>query len=152
CESGCSWAGLGLDPKLWGHGLGHTDGKEPHWIKVRRYNMELLLRIVKRLEVVPEGKGTMMDNTLIVYTSCHAEQQHSNGSRWAYMLLGNAGGRIRSGRYIQYPIAEVGRGQKAARSINALYTTLLHAAGAPRDQFNLTGQLKDIDKPGPLSE
>jgi hypothetical protein len=36
--------------------------------------------------------------------------------------------------------------------VNALYATLLHAAGAPRDRFNLEGGLKDIDRPGPLPE
>lgn len=30
--------------------------------------------------------------------------------------------------------------------------TLLHAAGAPRDRFNLAGSLKDLDRAGPLPE
>lgn len=38
------------------------------------------------------------------------------------------------------------------RTINALYCTLLHAAGAPREHFNLDNGLKEIDKPGPLGE
>jgi hypothetical protein len=110
--------------------------------------MEMLVRIIKALEAVPEGKGNMMDNTLIVYTSCAAESQHSTGNRWPFLLLGNLGGKLRTGRYIHYPMEPKAK----SRTINALYTTLLHAIGSPRDRFNLEGGLKDIDRVGPLPE
>ena len=147
CHAGGSWLGLKL--KHQGHSLGHTNQlTNPDWLTLRRYNMELLVRIVKAIEAVPEGKGTMMDNTLIVYTSCHAEAQHSRGNRWPFLLLGDLGGRLRCGRYIHYPLEP----HKQSRTINALYTTLLHAAGKPRDRFNMQGSLKSLDKPGPLTE
>ena len=89
-----------------------------------------------------------MDNTLIVYTSCSGESQHSVGNRWPFLLLGNLGGKIRMGRYLQYPMEP----KPQSRTINALYTTLLHAVGAPRDRFNLAGSLKDLDRGGLLPE
>ena len=89
-----------------------------------------------------------LDNTLFVYTSDFGETHHSTGNDWAYVLLGNLGGKLKTGQYIDYPIY----GKKGNRSINALYCTLLHAAGAPRDHFNLEGALKNVDSPGPLSE
>lgn len=147
CETGGTWHGWGL--KTVGHALGHTSQTENEdWLKLRRANMELLVRIVKALEAVPEGKGTMMDNTLVVYTSCAAESQHSTGNRWPFLLLGNLGGTLRTGRYIQYPWEP----KPKSRTINALYTTFLHAVGKPRDRFNLEGGLKDLDRPGPLPE
>ncbi|MBL8798486.1 MAG: DUF1552 domain-containing protein [Planctomycetia bacterium] len=146
CHSGGSWLGLGLQNQ--GHSLGHTGPDNPDWLVLRRHNMQTLLRIVRALEAVPEGQGTMMDNTLIVYTSCHAEAQHSTGDKWPFLLIGNLGGRIRAGRYVQYPLFPA----KQGRSINALYCSLLHAVGAPRDHFNLEGSLKGVDRPGPLAE
>lgn len=65
------------------------------------------------------------------------------------MLLDNLGGKFRTGRYIHYPIDDQILG---SRTINALYATLLHAAGAPRDRFNLAGSLKDLDRAGPSPE
>lgn len=138
----------GLGTARVGHDLGHMFANHPDWIKVHGYNMRMIATLIKKLEAVPEGKGTMMDNTLIVYTSCHAEYQHSIGNRWPFILIGDLGGKLRTGRYIHYPIAPHAK----SRSINALYATLLQAAGSARDNFNLTGSLKGIDKPGPLTE
>ena len=56
---------------------------------------------------------------------------------------------MRTGRYIQYPLDDRRAG---SRTINALYATFLHAAGAPRDRFNLSGATKELDRPGPLPE
>ncbi|MBA4067994.1 MAG: hypothetical protein C0501_30680 [Isosphaera sp.] len=147
CHAGGSWHGAGLTTV--GHTLGHTNAMtSPDWLTLQRYNMGLLVRVVKALEAVPEGKGTMMDNTVIVYTSDMAESQHSTGNRWPFLLIGDLGGRLRTGRYVHYPLEP----HKTSRTVNALYATLLHAAGAPRDRFNLAGSLKDLDRPGPLPE
>ena len=83
-----AWKGLGISEQ--GHGLGHMDQPgNPIWIKIRQYNSRMLVRIMEKLESVPEGSGTMMDNTLIVYTSNNADKQHTNGANWPVMLLGN---------------------------------------------------------------
>ena len=80
CTVGSSWFGIGATTV--GHKMGHTDQMEnPDWLKLRRYNMGHLVQIIKALEATPEGSGTMMDNTLIVYTSCSGEKQHSTGNR-----------------------------------------------------------------------
>ncbi len=147
CEPNSSCHGLGLVRN--GHSLGHTDqAQDNDWLLLRRHNMSMLLRMVRMLEAQPEGRGNMMDNTLIVYTSCHAETQHSTGDRWPFLLIGNLGGTIRAGRYIQYPLTP----HRQSRSINALYCSLLHAVGERRDHFNLTGPLQSVDRRGPLAE
>ena len=65
-----------------------------------------------------------------------------------FVLIGNLQNRLKSDRFVEYPAYE----QAGNRTINALYCTLLHAAGAKRDHFNLSGDLKKADKHGPLSE
>ncbi|MCA9067532.1 MAG: DUF1552 domain-containing protein, partial [Planctomycetaceae bacterium] len=63
-----AWKGLGIDQQ--GHNLGHMKQPDnPIWVKIRQYNSRMLVRIMEALENVPEGSGTMMDHTLIVYTS-----------------------------------------------------------------------------------
>jgi hypothetical protein len=139
-----AWKGIGVEQQ--GHNLGHmTQPGNPIWIKIRQYNSRMLVRIMQALESVPEGSGTMMDNTLIVYTSNNADKQHTNGATWPVMLLGDCGGIFKTGCFTQLD---------GNRPINALYTTLLRAAGQNVDRFNMTEQLaKKFDvATGPLKE
>ena len=121
-----SWNGLGI--KEAGHNLGHVDQSNPVWTMIRQYNCKMLVKIIKALESVPEGDGTMMDNTLIVYTSNNADHQHTDGANWPFLTLGNWGGAIKTGQHIQV---------EKNRPINAIYTGLLHAVGENIDRFNM---------------
>ena len=139
-----AWKGLGVEQQ--GHNLGHMAQPEnPIWIKIRQYNCRMLVRIMEALESEPEGSGSMMDNTIIVYTSNNADKQHTNGANWPVMLLGNLDGAFRTGCFTQLD---------GKRPINALYTTLLRAAGQHHDRFNMTEKLaKKFDSEnGPLKD
>ena len=82
-----AWKGLGIEQQ--GHNLGHMKQPDnPIWIKIRQYNSRMLVKMMEAMESVPEGSGTMMDHTLIVYTSNNADKQHTNGANWPVMLLG----------------------------------------------------------------
>jgi hypothetical protein len=129
-----------------GHGQRGTS-KELYTL-LRKYHLTEMANLARRLQAVPEGDGTMLDNTLFIYTSDFGETHHSQGRDWAYVLLGNLQGKLKANRYVDYPLA----GREGNRSINAFYCTLLHAAGAPCDHFNLTGPVKMVDRPGPLDE
>ena len=117
----------------------------PIWIKIRQYNSRMLVRIMEALDSVPDGSGTMMDSTLIVYTSNNADKQHTNGANWPVMLLGNLSGAFKTGCFTQLD---------GKRPINSLYATLLRAAGVNCDRFNMSEQLaKKFDSGvGPLKE
>jgi len=139
-----AWKGLGIDQQ--GHNLGHMKQPEnPIWIKIRQYNSRMLVRIMEALESVPEGSGTMMDHSLIVYTSNNADKQHTNGANWPVMLLGNLDGAFKTGCFTQLD---------GKRPINALFASLLRASGAACNRFNMNEQLaKKFDsKTGPLKE
>ena len=106
--------------------------------------MRMLSKLVRALEETPEGNGTMMDNTLIVYTSNNADKQHTNGANWPFMTLGNFGGTMQEGHYVKI---------ENNRPINSFYATLLEAAGKPVEHFNLGGAYEKYDTgKGPLKE
>jgi Protein of unknown function (DUF1552) len=139
-----AWKGLGIDQQ--GHNLGHMDQPDnPIWIKIRQYNSRMLVRIMEALDSVPEGSGTMMDHTLIVYTSNNADKQHTNGANWPVMLLGNFDGAFKTGCFTQLD---------GKRPINALYTTLLRVAGVSCDRFNMNDKMaqKFDNASGPLKD
>ena len=139
-----AWKGLGIEQQ--GHNLGHMKQPgNPIWIKIRQYNSRMLVKLMDELESIPEGSGTMMDSTLIVYTSNNGSAQHTNGATWPVMLLGNCNGAFKSGRFTQLD---------GKRPINALYSTLLQAAGAESDRFNMSEKMaaKFDSGTGPLRE
>jgi hypothetical protein len=138
-----AWKGLGVTGR--GHGLGHMEQVgNPIWTKIRQYNCEMLVKVMKALEATPEGSGSMMDNTLIVYTSNNADKQHTDGSNWPFVLLGNGGGRFKTGQYTRID----------NRPLNDLYTTFLHGAGTPVDRFNMDKKMASTyqSKLGPIEE
>ncbi len=82
-----AWKGLGIVEA--GHNLGHMKQPDnPIWVKIRQYNCRMLVKLMEELESMPEGDGTMMDNTLIVYTSNNADKQHTSGRKLAVYPAG----------------------------------------------------------------
>ena len=65
------------------------------------------------------------------------------------VVIGNMGGKLKTGRYVDYP----GYGHKGHRTTANMYVTLLHLAGDKRDTFGMADpSLKDLDQHGPLAE
>lgn len=143
--------GVPIDGHEYGHGKG-VNGLtwDECFVKVRQFHCQLIAGLAARLQAVREGSGTMLDNTLIVYLSDSGEAHHPNLKEWPVVLLGGLAGKLKpGGRYLQMP----SYGAKAHRTLGSLYTTLLHAAGRPRDTFGLADPgLRDLDLRGPVSE
>jgi len=139
-----SWKGVGVEQQ--GHNLGHMkQPNNPIWIKIRQYNSRMLAKLIQELESVPEGSGTMMDNTLIVYTSNNADYQHTSGKNWPVMLLGNYDGAFKTGCFTQLD---------GKRPLNALYTSILRASGVEVDRYNMSEKMaaKFDSGTGPIKE
>ena len=114
------------------------------------YHMQNIAKMAAKLKSVPEGDGTMLDNTVIVYLSDHGEKHHSNCYEWPMLALGNIGETFKAGSYIHLP----GWGESGHRTIASLYKSLLFIAGLPPDNFGQPDRtlLKSIDQSGPLTE
>lgn len=143
--------GVALDKHSIGHGKGlDTRTASDLSTHIRRYHIGLVARLADRLAAVPEGTGTMLDNTCIIYMSDSAESHHSRCWEWPMLVLGDLGGRLKTrGRFICYP----SHAKPGHRTISNFYTTLLNAAGDPRNFFGQPDPaLKDFDPRGPLTE
>ena len=64
------------------HGIGHTNPSDPsrdkNAVPIRKFHAARLADLAKRLAAIPEGNGTMFDNTLIVWMSDSAEELRRN--------------------------------------------------------------------------
>ncbi len=149
-----SYAGLGITPTVHSIGHGSSNGTETAQEcrnRIRTFHVELIASMAERLAKVPEGDGTMLDNTVIVYVSDNSNLHHSTAIEWPMVVLGNLGGQLKSdGRYLAYPRY----GRKGHRTIGNWLTTLCHAAGLLQDHFGQAdlALAKEIDQLGPLPE
>lgn len=116
---------------------------------IRAFHFGLIARTMKKLESIPEGNGTMLDNTIIVYLSDAADKHHTQCLEWPYVLLGGSPRLRLDGRYLVYPNRE----EAGWRTVNTVHNSLLHAAGLPSEDFghHMKG-VDDIVQKGPLSE
>ncbi|MEI7686278.1 MAG: DUF1552 domain-containing protein [Planctomycetota bacterium] len=154
------------------HGLGHGSGDQALGFTrpfeplahLRNFHARQAARLLTKLKETPEGNGTMFDNTLLVFMSDTANQQHCwRGANWPFVLVGNLGGTLTSGQYLSYPVSRrqtwdnagvaMGAADEGNPVTNALYATLLHAVGKPRDTFNRSSSARDVPALyGPLRE
>lgn len=147
------WSGLGhtLRTNAIGHG-GGENGKtsDDLQIEIRKFHIERLVALAKRLDSVKEGDGTVLDNTLIIYMSDFGDKHHPSYTRWPVVMLGNLGGALKTnGRFLEYPRY----GRPGHKTMGTLYTSLLHAVGDKREKFGNVDL--GIDKEathGPLAE
>jgi len=139
-----------------GHGLGHGGVDKDLPFKrpfeplshYHNYLAKQAARMLTKLQETKEGTGTMLDNTLLVFMSDSANQQHSwKGANWPVVLVGNLGGKLKTGQFLSYPVkAQAAGGDGGNQTFgtaygtnpytNALYATLLTAVGKPCDAFN----------------
>ena len=115
------------------HDVGH--GKSVGTLKadevredIRHCHMALIDTIVKRLKSVPEGNGTLFDNTMLFYFPDNGETHHSTGVEWPFLVLSGRNAKLNiAGRYIRLP----GYGQKDHMTLGNWYTTILNSYGNP---------------------
>lgn len=153
---GIIYSDLGINQHV--HALGHLgDGTTANgWDgprarkEVDKLQLGFVAKMAKHLKTIPEGNGTMLDNTMIVYMSCAGGQHHDGQRDWPFVLVGGMHGKLTSGRYIQYPSYQ----NSGHRTIANLYMSLMQAAGAETEETfgQLDAQLNDFDLRGPLNE
>jgi hypothetical protein len=124
--------------------------------KIVVWHSKQVARLAQRLAATPEGNGTMLDQSVVVFVSDNAEQHHSRGWRCPAVLLGSGGGKLKAeGRYIRYPARASTNnrtptgGPATARAVGDLMSTLGYALGAPVDDWGKAG-LETVK--GPLAE
>jgi hypothetical protein len=63
--------------------------------KINTYHVGLLPYLLDRLEKIPDGDGTMLDSSLVVYGSAMGNSNMHNHKRCPLLVAGHAGGRVK---------------------------------------------------------
>ena len=138
-----------------GHGKGYG-GLDAMTIRdtIRIQHMKLLDRIATKLKATPEidGKGSMFDNTVIMYLPNNGETHHSRGSEWPFVVVAGDNTPLNIGRrYIRLPKY----GDPGHKTLGNFYTTILNAYGNPIEHYGSTDSGLDkfgIDQKGAIKE
>ena len=118
------------------HLLSHSDGAD--WLKVNQFFMEQMAHIARRLDAIDEGGRTALDNSMIMMcSSMMAGAKHDN-DQLPVAVLGRAGGRLESGRVLDYS-------GKPDRQMCRLYLSLMDKMGVREKTFgDATAPLEEV--------
>ena len=117
--------------------------------RCRQHHMTLMDRIVTRLKSVPEGDGTMFDNTMVFYFPDGGETHHAHGFEFPFVVLSGSNTPLNiARRYIRLPYW----GREGHKTLGNWYTTLLNAYGNPTSHFGAFDLALKGDQSGPIKE
>ncbi len=140
-----------------GYGIGHSlhhaagdvgpQGIEAHlyndWYKSmldnRVWRMGLLKQFMDALAVTPEDDGSMLDNTVILWTSEFSRGVDHSSADVPILLAGKAGHRFRTGRHLNYNLKAAANPDtldyETKASTHNLFTSILNVFDYPDTHF-----------------
>src|SRR5262249_18963116 len=71
--------------------------------KINAYHLSLFGDFVEKLRATPDGDGSLLDHSLVMYGSGMGNGDQHDQSRIPIMLAGAAAGRLKDGRHIANP-------------------------------------------------
>ena len=88
------------------HHLSHHGGDKAKIEKIRKINvfhMHQLAYLLEKLDATPEGEGSLLDHSMILYGSGNSDGNRHSHHDLPILLAGQGCGTLKSGQHIQYP-------------------------------------------------
>jgi hypothetical protein len=111
------------------HNLSHHSndrGNMDRFAVLNTYHMTKFAYFVEKLKGIPDGDGTLLDHSLVLYGSSLSDGNQHNFSPLPLVLAGTASGQVKGGRHLQFP--------KDTRMSNLL-AAMLNKLGVPTEKF-----------------
>ena len=102
---------------------------------LNRHHVGLLTTFLERLRTTPDGDGSLLDHSLILYGSSLSDGNQHNFSPLPVLLAGGASGQLEGGRHLAFP---------ENTPMSNLLLALLHKIGAPVDSIGDSTELLEI--------
>lgn len=118
---------------------GNDPAKIARMAKINEYHVSLFAYFLERLKETPEGNGSLLDNSLLLYGSGMGNPNLHDHSNLPIIVAGGAAGGMKGGRHIRY--------DKPTPMAN-LHLTLLDKAGVEMESFaDSTGKVDGLFEP-----
>jgi len=88
------------------HNLSHHSndrGNMDRFAQLNTYHMTKFAYFVEKLKSLPDGDGTLLDHSLVLYGSSLSDGNQHNFSPLPIVLAGGASGRVKGGRHLHFP-------------------------------------------------
>jgi hypothetical protein len=111
------------------HTLSHHSNNEEQKARfalLNRYHVGLLSYFLDKLQELPDGDGTLLDNSLIMYGSGMSDGNSHNHDPLPIVLAGGASGRLEGNRHIVTP---------DKTPLSNLLLSMINLAGIEQDAF-----------------
>ncbi|MFP6764777.1 MAG: DUF1552 domain-containing protein, partial [Planctomycetaceae bacterium] len=121
------------------HSASHNDRSED-WEKISRYYCSQLAYLAGRLDAMPEGDGTVLDNSCLLWVNNMWSGSQHDSSKVPLLTAGSLGGTLQTGRVLDY----TGRDDDQ-RKLCSLYLSIMNRMGLSMDRFgDADAQLADL--------
>jgi len=118
-----------LDVKEGHHGASHNDLSDGYE-RISRFHLSQLAYIATKLDAMPEGEGTVLDNCCLMFLSnMWAGWKHDN-MKLPVVTVGGLGGTLETGRALDYLYAG-----DENRKLCSLYLSIMDRMGVKLDRF-----------------
>lgn len=121
------------------HDMSHHENKEDkiaQYTRITQWHAEQFAYLLGQLKSIPEGDGTLLDNTMILFGSSISDGNRHDPNNLPIVVAGKAGGAFRTGQHIAQP--------KNTPLCN-LYLTMLNGMDVGAETFgDSTGTLADM--------
>jgi hypothetical protein len=95
------------------HGVSHH-GEDPRRIadlsKINQYHVKMLAHLIERLAKTPDGDGTLLDHSLVLYGSNMGNSNQHVHYDVPHVLVGGMNGKLKGGRHLAYPTKTIPTG------------------------------------------
>jgi Protein of unknown function (DUF1552) len=118
-----------LDVREAHHSASHNDLSKAYE-RVTRYYCSQLAYLASRLDAMPEGEGTVLDNSCLLFTSSMWSGTKHDASKLPVVLAGGLGGTLPTGRVFNY--ADEGDHN---RKLCSMYLSIMDRMGVTLERF-----------------
>ena len=104
--------------------------------RINTYHVSLVTHFLDRLKSTPDGDGSLLDHSLVLYGSAMSNSNIHDHAPLPVLLAGGANGRLKGGRHLMYP---------EGTPMSNLLVSILNKAGVEQEKVgDSTGALTDL--------
>jgi len=113
-----------------GHHAASHQNNSQGYARISRYHLSHLAYLAAKLDAMPEGDGTVLDHSCLMWLSNLWIGRSHDNSRLPLVLAGGLGGTLQTGRTLDYVKAG-----DANRKMSSLFLSLMDKMGVTLDSF-----------------